>query len=54
MVFVRGLIKKRLENLETKLSETVWLKLAVSNKKSFILFHIDLLKKVINICLLMS
>ena len=33
-----GLIKKRLENLETKLSETICLKLTVSNKKWFILF----------------
>ena len=39
MVFIREcLITKRLENLETKLSETVCLKLTVSNKKWFILF----------------
>ena len=39
MVFIReGLITKRLEDLETKLSETVCLKLTVSNKKWFILF----------------
>ena len=39
MVFVReGLITKRLENLETKLSETICLELAVSSKKWFILF----------------
>ena len=39
MVFVReGLIKKRLENLKTKLSETICLELAVSSKKWFILF----------------
>ena len=39
MVFVReSLITKRLENLETKLSETICLELAVSNKKRFILF----------------
>ena len=39
MVFIReGLITKRLENLETKLSETICLELTVSNKKWFILF----------------
>ena len=39
MVFVReGLITKRLENLETKLSEIICLELAVSSKKWFILF----------------
>ena len=32
------MIKKRLEGLETKLSETICLKLTVSNKKWFILF----------------
>ena len=39
MVFIReGLITKRLENSETKLSETICLELTVSNKKWFILF----------------
>ena len=39
MVFVReDLITKRLENSETDLSETISLKLTVSNKKWFILF----------------
>ena len=39
MVFIReGLVTKRLENLETKLSETICLELTVSNKKWFILF----------------
>ena len=39
MVFIReGLITKRLENLETKLSETICLELTVCNKKWFILF----------------
>ena len=39
MIFIReGLITKRLENLETKLSETICLELTVSNKKWFILF----------------
>ena len=37
-VNLRGLITKRLENLETKLSETICLELTVSNKKWFILF----------------
>ena len=39
MVFIReGLITKRLENLEIKISETICLELTVSNKKWFILF----------------
>ena len=39
MFFIReGLIIKRLENLETKLSETICLELAVSSKNWFILF----------------
>ena len=39
MVFIReGLITKRLDNLETQLSETICLELTVSNKKWFILF----------------
>ena len=39
IVFIReGLITKRLENLETKISETICLELTVSNKKWFILF----------------
>ena len=39
MVFIReGLITKRLENLETNLSEKICLELTVSNKKWFILF----------------
>ena len=39
MVFIReGLITKRLENLEAKLSETISLELTISNKKGFILF----------------
>ena len=39
MVFIReGLITKRLENLETKISETICLEVTVSNKKWFILF----------------
>ena len=33
-----GLITKRLENLETKISETICLELTISNKKWFILF----------------
>ena len=39
IVFIReGLITKRLENLETKIFETICLELTVSNKKWFILF----------------
>ena len=39
MVFIReGLITERLENLETKVFETICLELTVSNKKWFILF----------------
>ena len=39
IVFIReGLITKRLVNLESKLSETTFLELTVSNKKWFILF----------------
>ena len=39
MVFVKeGLITKRIENFETKLSETICLELTISNKKWFILF----------------
>ena len=39
MVFIRkGLVTKRLENLGTKLSETICLELTVSNKKWFKLF----------------
>ena len=38
MVFIRDLITKRLENLQTKLSETICLELTLSNKKWFILF----------------
>ena len=39
MVFIiEGLITKRLGKLETKLSETIWLELTVSDKKWFILF----------------
>ena len=39
MVFIReGLITKRLENLETKLSETICLELTVFNNKWFMLF----------------
>ena len=39
IVFIReGLITKRLENLETKISETICLELTVSNKKWFVLF----------------
>ena len=39
MVFIReGLIRKRLENLETKLSEIICLELTVCNKKWFVLF----------------
>ena len=39
IVFIReGLITKRLENLETKISETICLELTVFNKKCFILF----------------
>ena len=39
MVFIReGFTTKRLENLETKISETICLELTASNKKCFILF----------------
>ena len=39
MVFIReGFTTKRLENLETKLSETICLELTASNKKCFTLF----------------
>ena len=55
MVFVReALITKRLENLETKLFETICLELKVSNKNGLYCFPIGLLKKIINTCLLMS
>ena len=37
-VIREGLITKRLENLETKISEAICLELTVSNKKWFILF----------------
>ena len=55
MVFIReGLIKKRRENLETKLSETICLELAVSNKNGLYCLCIVLLKKITNMCFLMS
>ena len=39
MVFIReGLIRKRFENFEAKLSETICLELTISNKKWLILF----------------
>ena len=38
VIIRKGLITKRLENLETKISETICLELTVSNKKWFILF----------------
>ena len=49
IVFIGGLIRKRLENLETELSETVCLELTVSKKNGLYCLHIGLLKKITNV-----
>ena len=51
MVFIRkDLITKILENLQTKLSETICLELTVSNKTGLYCLRIGLLKKLKNMC----